>query len=507
MRFLKNNQLLKLSFISFLVIAAIAGVLVVATTVGLNNELGLLGEHEEAVQAGTTIDPSEPFSITSIKDDINDLRWMIVGLLVGGLVILCLALMYIFRNLVGTIDSQKAELVVQAQEIEDAAKRLNKETEARLALEREQLTAVESLSLSENKYRSLVNQSPDMIFISRIDDFRLTEANDRACEFYGYSQEEFLELDIFDLEMEPPLRQDVRSLYDNTPVGQVVEVYGTNKKKDGSTFPVHVRFAKLDETLAIANVRDITDQREVERMKDGFISTVSHELRTPLTSIKSAAEILLNYGDEDRKTQEEFLVIINRESDRLTRLINDVLDISRLESGQMNWDWAKVDIADVVHEAVNGTKALLMQRDLSIQSDLDSDLPFISNDRDRMLQILTNLLGNSIKFTPDGGKVLIKARKLDPDEADGLGEKLEISVTDTGIGIQPSDYEIIFQKFRQAGNNSSDSPTGTGLGLNICKEIVEYTGGNIWVESVPGKGSTFFFTVPIAPTEQATTPA
>jgi len=121
-----------------------------------------------------------------------------------------------------------------------------------------------AMRVSEQKYRTLVNESPDLIFVSRIDDFRLTEVNDRACYHYGYTREEFLAMEIFDVEVEPPLKDQVRSLYDSTPVGLVIEVYGTNKKRDGTTFPVHVRFSKLDDEFAIANVRDITDQRAAE---------------------------------------------------------------------------------------------------------------------------------------------------------------------------------------------------------------------------------------------------
>ena len=145
----------------------------------------------------------------------------------------------------------------------------------------------------------------------------------------------------------------------------------------------------------------------------------------------------------------------------------------------MNWEWAEVNLSDVVQEALNGTKALLTQRDLSIESDLDPSLPAVWNDRDILLQVMTNLLGNSIKFTPNGGKVSINARKLDPNEPVSLGEMLEVSVTDRGSGIRSSEHEIIFQKFMQAGSGASIRRTGIGLGLNICKEIVEYTGGKI----------------------------
>ena len=244
--------------------------------------------------------------------------------------------------------------------------------------------------------------------------------------------------------------------------------------------------------------RDVTDAKELDRMKDEFVSTVSHELRTPLTSIKIAAEILLNHDDDDPETRLEFLEIIDRESDRLSRLINDVLDISRLESGEMPWQLEEVDFGDVVRESVDGIQVLLTQKDLAMEVDLDSDLPLLWIDRDRLIQVVTNLLSNAIKFTPEGGKVRINAKKVDADDSDGLNEKLEVRVSDSGIGIEIADYETIFQKFKQVGDGVVNKPQGTGLGLPICKEIVEYSGGEIWVESTPGKGSCFYFTVPVS---------
>lgn len=237
-------------------------------------------------------------------------------------------------------------------------------------------------------------------------------------------------------------------------------------------------------------------------MKDEFISTVSHELRTPLTSIKGSAEILLTFDDTDRETQLEFLRIINKECDRLTRLVTDVLDLSRMESRQASWFWEDVDLPEVVAAAVDGTQSLWMQKDLAINVDLDPDLPGLWNDRDRLVQIVTNLVSNSIKFTPEGGMIAIKAKKLAADKKDGLGQKLQVCVSDTGIGIQKLEYENIFQKFKQVAESITDKLTGTGLGLPICKEIVEYFGGKIWVESKPGKGSSFYFTVPVTAEER-----
>jgi len=147
-----------------------------------------------------------------------------------------------------------------------------------------------------------------------------------------------------------------------------------------------------------------------------------------------------------------------------------------------------------------------MQKGLSIKVGLEPDLPILWNDRDRLVQVVTNLLSNSIKFTPQGGKISIKVKKLAVDKSDGLGQKLQVCVSDTGIGIHASEYDNIFQKFKQVADIITDKPAGTGLGLPICKEILEYFGGEIWVESKPGKGSSFYFTVPVTAEERIVRP-
>ena len=356
------------------------------------------------------------------------------------------------------------------------------------------------------------------------------DLNPAFLNMLGYTIDE-----IQKLEMEPGTLYDAKyrgiekELFERALEGEDIPPYEKEYiRKDGSTVFTEVR-ASLerddhgDPIGIVAVVTDITERRSLEleiaqytqtlktaneelqqldRMKDEFISTVSHELRTSLTSIKGSAEILLTYDDEDRETQMEFLRIIDKECDRLTRLVTDVLDLSRMESRQMNWLWEAADLPEIVAAAVDGTQSLLMQKDLYIKVELGRDLPRLWNDRDRLVQVVTNLLSNSIKFTPQGGKIWINAKKVAANRLDGLGEKLEICVSDTGIGIPELEYENIFQKFTQVGEKLLDKPTGTGLGLPICKEIVEFFGGKIWVKSTPGKGSSFYFTVPVRAEEQ-----
>jgi PAS domain S-box-containing protein len=245
---------------------------------------------------------------------------------------------------------------------------------------------------------------------------------------------------------------------------------------------------KKEELGKVTLLRDITYEKEVDRMKSEFISTVSHELRTPLTSIKSFAEILLTY-DEDKETQKEFLTIINDESERLTRLINDVLDISKIEAGRIEWKSEESDIEELIVNAVNSTSALISKKNLQVELKIENDLPKVMVDRDKIIQVITNLLSNAIKFCQENQIININTCYKDGS--------LYVSVRDSGRGIAPENHEKIFLKFCQIEDTATGKPDGTGLGLPICKEIIKYHRGRIWVESDLGKGSNFTFTIPV----------
>jgi len=235
--------------------------------------------------------------------------------------------------------------------------------------------------------------------------------------------------------------------------------------------------------------------QELDRMKDSLLSTVSHELRTPLTSIKSFAEILRDYGPDEEEGK-EFLSIINDESDRLTRLINDFLDLAKIESGHAEWEIAPVQMPEVIRTSVQATEALVDKMGLSVYVDLEPGLPCVTGDSDRFIQVLTNLISNAAKFTPEGGRISVKVRTVEKSESNGSGGMVRVDVSDTGIGISKSNLEVVFEKFAQVGDTLTAKPQGTGLGLPICKEIVEHYGGRIWVESEVGRGSTFSFVIP-----------
>ena len=252
------------------------------------------------------------------------------------------------------------------------------------------------------------------------------------------------------------------------------------------------------EAQRVALIKELADRNaalaELDELKDNFLSSVSHELRTPLTAIKGSAELLLDDEGASPEVQKQFLTIINVESDRLTRLINDVLDLARYEAGQEIWDDAPNPLSNIVESAVAGTQSLAMQKSLSIGVNLDSDLPDVWCDQDKVNQVLTNLLSNAIKFTPENGEIGISAKEL---TTSGNGRVVEIKVSDNGIGMPQGELEEIFQKFKQIGDTPADIQKGTGLGLPICKEIIAHYAGNIWAESELGKGSVFTFTLPV----------
>lgn len=261
--------------------------------------------------------------------------------------------------------------------------------------------------------------------------------------------------------------------------------------------------APLQSTGSVVLIRDITAEKEVDQMKTDFLSVVSHELRTPLTSVlgftkliqKKFEDIILpDVSSEAKKTKRavrqvrENLNIIVSEGERLTSLINDVLDISKIEAGKIEWNMQPTDVADIIERAISAVSVLAQSRELKVGYDLAANLPQVMCDRDRLMQVVINLLSNAIKFT-DSGSITCRTHQQE--------DKVVISVIDTGIGLSPDDLEKVFDKFTQVGELMTDKPKGTGLGLPICKQIVEHHGGHIWAASELGRGSTFSFTLPI----------
>ncbi len=229
--------------------------------------------------------------------------------------------------------------------------------------------------------------------------------------------------------------------------------------------------------------------RELDHLKDDFISTVTHELRTPLTSIRAFSEILHDNPDIDPGERQRFLGILVSESERLSRLINQVLDLAKLESGAAEWKVSSLDLRDIVGAATQATMPLFKSKAITLETAMPETLPRVVADRDRLMQVMMNLLSNASKFCdPKQGAVSVRLSAQD--------RAVRVDVADNGGGISKADQGVIFEKFRQVGDTMTDKPPGTGLGLAICREIIGHFGGQLWVESEPGAGATFSFSLP-----------
>jgi PAS domain S-box-containing protein len=266
---------------------------------------------------------------------------------------------------------------------------------------------------------------------------------------------------------------------------------------EGKVVSVHMAPVLMeDEFLGTVSVfRDITREVAVDRMKSELISIVSHQLRTPMTSIKGYTDLIyLEAVGEINEAQRRFLRIIKSNADRLALLANDLLDISRIETGRIRLNLEFIHIGAISEEMATSLRGQIEEKGLSLKLDIPEGLPPIYGDHDRVTQILTNLTENAWRYTPSGGQVTVSAQTR--------GNFLQVSVADTGIGIAPEDQEKIFTRFYRADHPLVQEVAGTGLGLSIAKSFVEMHGGEIWVESKPGQGSTFSFTLPLAEREQ-----
>jgi sigma-B regulation protein RsbU (phosphoserine phosphatase) len=233
---------------------------------------------------------------------------------------------------------------------------------------------------------------------------------------------------------------------------------------------------------------------ELDRLKSEFVSTVSHELRTPLTSIRSLSESLVEGletgADVSRAVQRQFLGIISEESQRLSRMINQLLDLSRIEAGKMEWRIEAIDLGEVVMQTVQIHRALFEGKGIDLSASRPEDAVPVLADRDKLIQVLTNLLSNAAKFTQPGGQVRVRTAREDWQAV--------VEVEDTGVGIPSDQLSVIFDRFRQVGDTLTGKPEGAGLGLPISREIVQHHGGSLTARSEPGRGSCFRMTLPLA---------
>jgi signal transduction histidine kinase len=247
--------------------------------------------------------------------------------------------------------------------------------------------------------------------------------------------------------------------------------------------------SKANDLLQAAN----QNLRSIDKMKTDFMTVVSHELRTPLTTIKAFLELIDMKPGMPEQQRAKLMGTINVETDRLMRLIGDLLDLARIEAGSMKWRSEELSIEEVIQSSLSGIGPLFENKGLRLTTAINSPLSRFRGDRDRLVQVVTNILFNAVKFTPAGGAVHVAAR-----EESAPDSQIVVEISDTGIGIPAEDLELIFEKFQRAGDQLTSAIEGTGLGLSIARQIVEYHGGRIWAASTRGKGSMFTFTLPLS---------
>ncbi len=368
-----------------------------------------------------------------------------------------------------------------------------------------------------DRFRELLEAAPDSI-IEVDSDGRIVLLNALTENMFGFSRAELMgkSIEILVPEDFRDLREEHHASCSASVVTRTSGLALKGRRKDGSHFPVEislspVRSGKGFHTTAI--IRDITDRRRTEeqlreiqnryvreleirnremeradRLQNEFLASVSHELRTPLHSILGFSELLVEEteGILDGR-HKRFLDHIRKDSTCLLALINDILDLSNIEAERLEFHWQSLDIARVLEEALFSIRAQSIAKSISIETNLEC-CALLRGDPLRLRQVLCNLLSNAVKFTPDGGRIRIDV--LD------CHEYVEISISDTGIGIPPEQHAAIFDKFRQVGTTTKGVREGTGLGLALAKRLVERHGGRISVESEPEKGSRFTITIP-----------
>jgi two-component system phosphate regulon sensor histidine kinase PhoR len=275
------------------------------------------------------------------------------------------------------------------------------------------------------------------------------------------------------------LELDLDKTGEKTIEVNVVSILPSNKRMDEESEGIRG---------AIAVFHDITRLKQLEKIRQDFVANVSHELRTPLTTIKGYAETLLEGAlKEDQAFQ--FVQVIKRHTDRLTKIVEDLLMLSRIETKEFQLKMEAIPLRDIIDDVFEFVKEPAEKKEISLsRNEIPSSLA-VQADRDYLEQILINLLDNAIKYTPEGGRVTVSAIEKDSKE-------IQFSVEDDGIGIPKEDLSRIFERFYRVDKGRSKEMGGTGLGLSIVKHLVQVHGGRVWVESQPGKGSTFYFTLP-----------
>ena len=361
------------------------------------------------------------------------------------------------------------------------------------------------LSESEEKLRLVLETVPHGLVVLDMEG-RITQANRAALLMGSYNKNDLIGEYYLDFIVKRDHKKAKENLKNTLEIGFSARTEYTLLRKSGVEFPARIYVGLIKDQSGkpagfVTVIEDITnikqaedaqrkldEYQQIDKLRTNLLSTVSHELRTPLAGIKGYATLLLEYYSKLKKAQKwESLEAIDRSTDRLTELIEHLLDMSRLDAGLLKLDYEKIDPADIFQAAVTEAKLRSPKHKLKIQ--IDYPMPKITADARRLRQITDNLLDNAIKYSAEGAEIYLEAI-VQPQE-------IQISVTDQGDGIPTEEINKIFDRFYRLEERLEKDPGGLGLGLSLCKALVEAHGGRIWVESQADQGSTFYFTIPI----------
>jgi PAS domain S-box-containing protein len=354
---------------------------------------------------------------------------------------------------------------------------------------------------AEEKFHLAVEASPSGILMTDLTG-HIVMVNSEVEKQFGYQRDELIGRSVDDLLPENMRARHFasRRKYNLAPTTRHMQTRPDlrGRRKDGTEFPVEIGLNPIETRegpLILSVIIDITDRKRLDRMKDEFVSTVSHELRTPLTSIAGALGLLLGAAaGEFSESSRRLLLIAHSNSQRLSKLVNDILDIEKLESGQVSFKFKLTDIRTLIEQAIEGNRGYADTYLIRLRADIAAEGD-VWIDPDRLSQVLANLISNAIKFSPPDGEVVVAAERHD--------DTLRISVRDLGAGIPPEFKLRVFQKFAQADGTNTKKTGGTGLGLSIVKEIVTRLGGEVGFDDAPGGGTIFYVDLPSAvPAEQ-----
>ncbi|MFE5322325.1 cell wall metabolism sensor histidine kinase WalK [Paenibacillus sp. NPDC056579] len=356
----------------------------------------------------------------------------------------------------------------------------------------------DALSLNEEEKEKLASILSNMNdgLIATDDDGRVIVVNRRAKQILELTEDDIVGRTL--PEVLGITRETMKELQSGDDPMMMLQFYHEGEEEHLS---VRVTFTTVyskekGSASTIAMLQDVTDQEKLEEARREFVANVSHELRTPLTTIKSYLEALEDGALEEPQLAGKFVNVTRNETERMIRLVTDLLQLSRLDSKQAIIGREITDVAEMLEEVADRFAFQLEQRDIAIEVKVDPEVAEIMLDRDRIDQVLDNLVSNAIKYTPDGGHITLMARRLDM-------KQLEVSVQDTGIGIPKKDLSRIFERFYRVDKARSRNMGGTGLGLSIAREIVRAHGGTIGLESEFGQGTKVTFTLPYTMEEAA----